>query len=220
MKKKAGKVICFDWNFTLCNDLFFGQLDPSSKEHMRLQEAMFKSDDSANMLGDWMRGKMDYKQVLARVSSRAGMRQDLVEEMFVDGCRRMRFALPEMPEMVARLRSKYEVWVATDNMDSFSMFTVPALKLGEIFDGVLNSADLGALKADFSVDGESMFFGKFLSKKGLTPTDLTLVDDSQPKGLDTYGINYVKIEPRIGLLDALDGLLVASKVNVSRHNKH
>ncbi len=207
MMEKRRKIICFDWNFTLCNDLFFGQIDPGSEQFLRLEKALFKSEDSAKIMADWMRGRIDYKEVLKGVAQRAEIDPRQVEEMFIVGCKRMRFALPDMPEIVSRLRETNQVYVATDNMDSFTLFTAPSLRLYEIFDGVLNSADKGVLKGDFSADGKSLFFGEFLKERGCAPADLTLIDDAQPnEPMASYRINYVKIEPKTGLRAALSSL--------------
>jgi FMN phosphatase YigB (HAD superfamily) len=72
-----------------------------------------------------------------------------------------------------------KVVLATDNMDAFCRWTVPAMHLGGIFDAILDSASLGVLKDDL-VGGRSPFFGPWLSDQRIAPSEAVLVDDSPP----------------------------------------
>jgi beta-phosphoglucomutase-like phosphatase (HAD superfamily) len=93
----------------------------------------------------------------------------------------MTFADPETPRLVAQLRRRgVRVVIATDNMDSFSRFTVPALGLSEMFDDILNSFELKALKADCDAGGRSLFFQPYLRAQELAPAQCVLIDDAQP----------------------------------------
>jgi hypothetical protein len=40
------------------------QIGPGSEQFLRLEKALFKSEDSAKIMADWMRGRIDYKEVL------------------------------------------------------------------------------------------------------------------------------------------------------------
>ncbi|MFA6132015.1 MAG: HAD family hydrolase [Patescibacteria group bacterium] len=77
-------------------------------------------------------------------------------------------------EAIYKLRSSAYVVLVTGNMDCFTRFTVPALKLDEVFDKIVVSSDLGYLKTE--KDGES--FLAALREFGVPIHDSFLIDDS------------------------------------------
>jgi hypothetical protein len=78
-------------------------------------------------------------------------------------------------------------------MDAFARWTVPALHLGAIFDAILDSASLGALKGDVA-DGQSLLFGPWLSDQRIAPCEAVLVDDSPPAGVVAIGLQTRLVE--------------------------
>jgi FMN phosphatase YigB (HAD superfamily) len=90
-------------------------------------------------------------------------------------------------------RSGVLVALATDNMDTFTRWTVPALGLGTLFDAILDSASLGTLKDDLT-DGQSRFFGPWLSANGIAPAEAVLVDDSPPRSAVAVGLGVRLVE--------------------------
>ncbi len=102
-----------------------------------------------------------------------------------------------------------KVVLATDNMDSFVRWTIPALGLTNYFDDILDSFSLKALKRDFDEQGNSRFFSGYLSKNNLLPTDCVLIDDSPDidNNLTTWGITYRQIDPIVGLEQELKKIL-------------
>ncbi len=69
--------------------------------------------------------------------------------------------------------------IATDNMDTFTRFTVPALRLSEHFDGILNSFERGVLKQDIDEQNPDRipFFDEYLREYNLQCEDVVLTDD-------------------------------------------
>lgn len=94
-------------------------------------------------------------------------------------------------------------------MDSFPRWTVPALTLTEMFDDILDSFTLKAMKGDFDETGKSMFFSDYLSKNNILPGESVLIDDSEDKEdrITKIGIVYRKIEPVVGLEPELLSIL-------------
>jgi hypothetical protein len=62
-----------------------------------------------------------------------------------------------------------------------------------IFDAVLDSASIGSLKGDL-VDGQSPFFGPWLSDQRIAPAEAVLVDDSPPASAAAIGLQTRLVE--------------------------
>ena len=68
--------------------------------------------------------------------------------------------------------------IATDNVDVFEEFTVPALKLNKYFDEILCSSTLKCLKHDKK--GKKLaFFDDFLTKNNIKYEEAILLDDDE-----------------------------------------
>ena len=82
---------------------------------------------------------------------------------------------------IQNLRSKgIKVVIATDNMDTFRRFTIPAMGLEKYFDGFLISNELCAYKYQ-TIGKKIPFFDEYLMKNDLTYSDIVLLDDCQDK---------------------------------------
>lgn len=135
---------------------------------------------------------------------------ETVFKEFVKGCELMEFVDPKVPDLIKRLRKKgIKVYIASNNMDSFDRWTIPAMKLNSLFDGIINSFAIKALKHDFDNDGRSLFFGSVLKSEGVSPHETILIDDSEDKEnlLGNYGINYRRISPENTLVNELSLIL-------------
>jgi hypothetical protein len=77
---------------------------------------------------------------------------------------------------------------------------VPALQLDTIFDDILTSALCLALKGDL-VDGESPFFGPWLSEHGIKPSEVVLVDDCPVPAAEAIGMIVRLVEHLSRLAD-------------------
>ncbi len=170
------KYIFFDWHKTLSNDIFWPDDDLISFQVFRA---------NSDLAEKWMRGALSSEQVALFVSNKTGISEKVILEKLEKGCRSMSFSIPKMREYIKKLKEKkISLGIATDNMDTFSRYTVPALNLKEMFDIFLISSDLGFLKNDL-VKGRPVFFEKFLKDNSLNYSDILLIDDSQ-KVANTY----------------------------------
>lgn len=66
-------------------------------------------------------------------------------------------------------------------MDTFSRYTVPAMKLDKIFDDILSSHHIGYLKDDELLTDTILFFDDYLVENGWSYSDAILIDDSPDK---------------------------------------
>ena len=81
-----------------------------------------------------------------------------------------------------------------------------------MFDAILSSYELRALKEDKDQAGQSLFFSNYLQEHSIGPGESLLLDD----GDDTFGniirqfgIDYQHIEPGRGLVPALQTLIAS-----------
>ncbi|GCE30555.1 hypothetical protein KDA_60390 [Dictyobacter alpinus] len=210
------KCVFLDWAFTLSNSLFWNHLDDPENPHyptfQAIQATLFGKNSSFSQMTDWMRGELSSEDVIAFICQQNPTfdPQLLLQELALS-CSQMQFVSAEIPAYVHQLQTMgIKVVVATDNMDTFSRWTVPALKLQNIFDDVLNSYKLKGLKMDKTADGKSVFFGDYLQTHQIGYGESVLIDDGDEQYgqiISSFGIDYRQIEPRVGLVPELQKLL-------------
>lgn len=188
---KKYKVVFFDWNKTLSHSLFWEQL--RNPEHDRYSWydniSTFLFRDNKNLISDWMRGEIDDKEIVNRISLRFDYPSDVLLEDLIDSCRNMKLVSDEVIVLVKKLRLKgVQCVIATDNMDTFRKYTIPALELEKYFDDILVSSDSGVFKFD-AKDEKIPFFDEYLKKRNLKYEDAVLIDDC----IDMSGI-YNKLK--------------------------
>ncbi len=176
------KVIFVDWYRTLSYDDFWEHLKspdhPRHKYFKALDECLFVNNRQL-ATGPWMRGQITMGEIIDKVSHETGISPDIITQETIFSMENMSFCLPNIRELVKTIQDTgKKVVVATDNMDTFSRYTVPALKLKEIFDGVINSFDVKCLKDDPDPADKILFFEDYLSQNNFTYSDAVLLDDS------------------------------------------
>lgn len=215
-------VILLDWANTLSVSRFWESwLEPGHPLRNRAEGLVgvifgAPSDD----LHAWMRGERSAEQVVAQVAATVGVDPVLALEGLAESCRNMRLISDEILPKVASLRAQgIRVGIATDNMDTFTRWTVPALGMDRLFDPILNSAELGALKNDAPDEhGASPFFGEVLAD--LEPgTRIFLVDDSVMTApvVAAHGITFCHVTPErdvVAWLDLLANELLGAPLDV------
>lgn len=209
MSPSALQAVFIDWHLTLSKSIFWEHLATAEPaRYGRLRQSLFVTLRERHTA--WMRGAWTTEQMMACVSAETGLSYDFVFDEFVTSCQTMTFIAPEAPGLLAALRRRgVRLAIATDNMDCFTRFTVPALRLPALFDHVLNSFDLKALKEDFDASGRSLFFQDYLLARGLAPQQCLLIDDSRPTPeiAARIGFEYRLITAEQTLAHHLHGLL-------------
>lgn len=179
------KTIFFDWHKTLSTSLFWDQWkDPAHPRHE------WYAPLSQHLLGEnmptvekWMRGKMTAEDIAHLLGNRLGYSPGIILQDLKESCEAMRLVSDDILPLVQRIRkSGTKCVIATDNMDTFRRYTVPALELEKYFDGFLVSFDRGLFK--FDTVGDSIpFFDAYLEENNLNVKDVALIDDC----IDTSG---------------------------------
>jgi FMN phosphatase YigB (HAD superfamily) len=164
------KILFVDFNGTLCCDRFWRSLDKHSLD--RLERWLFVKNQF--ILQQWMRGVWSAEEVTLSIADNTGLDYDTIWRVLVADCNGMRVRL-EALHAIGELRTVYIVILVTVNMDVFSRFTVPALRLHAYFDEIVNSADVGVYKTD----GNGSIFDEIAKRHGAELRDCILLDDSE-----------------------------------------
>jgi len=139
------KIIFIDWDRTLCWSRFWESLIKNDVRFSQEIDNFFMLEKE--LVKDWMIGKTTSEEINKVISKRTGLSESVLWNTFVSGCKNM-IVDPEIIDLIKKLRKKYFLVLITGNMDCFTRFTVPSLRLKKIFDLIINSADIGYLKDD------------------------------------------------------------------------
>ncbi len=210
MKNKSIKVIFIDWYGTLSVTKFWHQLaNPEHKYHAyaaRLDTIVRL--ESKSIIQPWMRGQLSSEAAIRKIAKATNISYDFLFQEFVKSVSTMSL-VPGALSLIEKIRSSgVAVAIATDNMDSFTRWTVPTLNLKQNFDYILNSATIKALKADMAESGENIFFSRFLREHALLPANCMLLDDSLTIGpiVESMGMHFKPVAFERGLVPVLTRL--------------
>jgi FMN phosphatase YigB (HAD superfamily) len=129
-------LLFIDFDGTLCHDRFWRSL--KQNEIQKVQDHLFVHNKE--MVFDWMIGKYTSEEVNQFVADATGLQYDYLWKVFMEDCQTMKVAQSDL-EKIKGLSNFYTTILMTDNMDCFSRFISPSLKLEEYFDKVINSYD-------------------------------------------------------------------------------
>lgn len=209
------KAVFIDWNGTLSPTNFWSHLEKSEKQSDRdlfklWADTMFVNHK--DKIVPWMKGEYTSEDLLSLVSKETNTDFETILKEFVIGCERMEYSSPNIPNLIKNLRDKsVVVTVATNNMDSFTRWTVPYMKLNTLFDEILNSFYLKAMKHDLDKSGQPLFFKDFFNKYNIKPTNCIFIDDGEDKMsvISNLGIDYRRVNASNTLEDELQNILVS-----------
>ena len=162
-------ILFIDFDGTLCHDRFWRSL--SAEQYSKVQSFLFGEDQTH--VQEWMRGNRTAEEINELLAEHLGIPPQQLWEVFIRDASSMKVP-PESLTVINNLRNKYTTILITVNMDSFSRFTVPALRLNDYFDAISNSYDEGILKSDNG--GE--VFRKYIDKHQAPIATSVLIDDS------------------------------------------
>jgi len=190
------KAIFIDWDGTLSGSRFWGHwnLNPSDQiKYQQIQQVLFQNRH--DLLRDWMLGFISHVTVLEYISKTTEIAYDELLRELRHSCENMHFLDKGVLDAIQEIRKQnVKVVIATDNMDTFRHWTVPALKLHEHFDGIITSDTRGAMKANFHEDGTSMFFNHFFNLTGIKPQETILIDDGiNNKVVENLGMTFLHV---------------------------
>lgn len=210
LSKNNYKTIFFDWNKTLSNSLFWDNLrDPNHERHNWHRNIInFVFVENKNLINDWMLARVDEKYIAKIISKKFGYSEELILEDLAESCKNMLLVSDGVLELINRLRKKgVKCVIATDNMDTFTKYTKPAMNLDGFFDDFLVSFEKRILKFDV-IEGSIPFFDDYLKSNRLSYSDVALIDDCVDKSgvYKKLGFNIIQISDSKDFVDKLKKL--------------
>ena len=200
------KAILLDWDGTLSLIRFWGHWRESRPADFEvIQRRVFQ--ENKPLVHAWMRGELRSEDVCAQLEHDHGWpAKELMQELELS-CSNAKLTHNLLLEKVSEARSRnMKVLIATDNMDTFARWTVPALGLNKNqFDDIVNSSDLGVLKTDVDSNGRLPFFDQIFENHHLQPADCILIDDGrtlQPLA-KKIGLGYRLVDSQTSAYDHL-----------------
>lgn len=199
-------VVFVDWHKTLSTSIFWEHRPGCRLPPEGLAEVSRYVFGHHELVRDWMLGAATAEDVCALAGDFVGFRTDDVLADLEHSCRRMELYDPSVVDTLRSIsRRGIKVVLATDNMDTFRRWTVPALQLESVFDDVLTSDASGVLKSDL-VDGNSPFFTPWLTDHGVTPSQAILIDDHRAPAAEAIGMTVHLLDDPSQLVSMLDRL--------------
>jgi FMN phosphatase YigB (HAD superfamily) len=200
------EVVFIDWHKTLSTSRFWQPGPGCRLGAEELASAARYVFSRPGLVRQWMAGAAAADDVCAVAAAGLGLqRRDLLADL-EHSCRRMEFYDPSVVQALRLLRRRsVAVVLATDNMDTFRRWTVPALGLHGLFDSILDSATIGALKDDLT-GGRSPFFGPWLGQRGIASSAALLLDDSRMPAAEAIGLTTCLVDHPGRLATMLAGL--------------
>lgn len=189
-------ILFVDFDGTLCHSKFWRSLD--NEQSKRVQELVFKNNPTK--ANDWMTGECTAEEINRFVADELGIAYEEIWKVFVKDCQNMEVDT-EALEILQSFRGEYRVVLITDNMDSLSRFTVPALNLGHYFDDIVNSFEAGKMKRD----NEGELFANYASSHDVPLEECILIDDSESicELFQSLGGKVLRVTPEIGIIKHL-----------------
>lgn len=195
------KVIFLDWAGTMSESAFWSHWrDEAPGDWEVVQTRLFGDRE---LVDEWMRGRLTAEDVVARLEAGTAFDTCRCLRELEKSCREMQLTDESLWEVVPRIRANgIRVVIATDNMDTFRRWTVPALGLTDLVDEILDSWTLGVCKRDVNADAQSAFFQPWLQANGVAPSETILFDDLN-QHVGSFGIRWVEITGANPLVKAL-----------------
>ena len=172
------KVVFVDWHKTLCSCPFFHHLEKKDTAlYEKLDHRLFEEMPVEDFI-EWMRGNISKDEIVKRLAGN-DLSCSEIAALLKQGCETMSLDRKDYLKWIKKIRKKgKKAVIATDNVDTFDDYTVPALRLNRYFDDILSSFQLKKLKKD--AEGKKLlFFDDFLKKNGIKYEEAMLIDDDE-----------------------------------------
>lgn len=151
--------------------------------------------DNRSIINPWMKGELSVDDIVGQMSQDIGIASEVILGELRRSCEEMQYSIDNLEDIIKQIQARgIKVVIATDNMDTFSLFTAPAMNLNKKFDGILNSHDIGYLKDDDQPDDRILFFDQYLAKNGWRYTDAILLDGSSDKSGNYEKLGFDRVE--------------------------
>ena len=193
------RVLFIDWDGTLSRSRFWERWrdNPENRSsYDLLQNVLFNNDKGKILLQDWMIGVKSYSDVINYVSSITDIPYEDLKNELQFSAENMKLIDADIIKLIKKIISQgIKVVIATDNMDTFTQWTVPAMRLRLLFDEILVSDNIGAMKTQVSPEGLSLFFDDYLRRHDIKTNQSVLIDDNlNTQAVEQWGINFLHVD--------------------------
>ena len=141
------KIIFVDWDGTLSSSKFWHNLRNTNDNFAKKVDNFFSFEKQ--IVNSWMSGLLTSEYINKLISGISGISEHVLWMELILSCENMEIRSNTV-DLIQKVRLDNFVILVTGNMDCFTRFTVPALKLKDKFDLIVNSADVGYLKTDYN----------------------------------------------------------------------
>jgi FMN phosphatase YigB (HAD superfamily) len=212
-------TVFIDWDGTLSNSRFWQhwQSHPHYQLHYQtIQQKIFQNHPG--IISKWLYGLLTAEEFVEIVAKETTLKSDILLKALIQSSQTMQLIDHRIPAAIQRLRQTgTKVVIATDNMDTFNRWTMPALKLHSLVDEFLNSHMLHVLKRDLEPDGTSKFFSAYLKQHAATAQTCLLIDDSPANQIVAKsGLNFIQITSQKTLFKTLSELVAIPRETPNR----
>lgn len=154
---QAIKTIFLDWNGTICNNVFWEQLNNSTTKEIfdKITKCLFIKHN--HLINSWMKNILSMNDIIDIVSRETNIDKYFLKEQLIISSLGMNYVDLNIPNIIKLIQIKgIKVVLASDNMDVFK-YTITNLKMDLLFDDLLLSNEIGFLKSELN-DSKSLFF--------------------------------------------------------------
>jgi FMN phosphatase YigB (HAD superfamily) len=193
--------IFFDWHGVLSKSIYFSHIPEFQvieKQWLTAHKALLKK---------WGEGKCDVDEFINELSDSTHLSKAYLTQTLKESCEAQIFVSDKIPSLIRSLRKEGIVCViATDNYDVFDKWIVPSLGLDSLFDDILNSYNLKALKPELGTNNFSPFFSKYLKDHNVNRS-LWLDDNDMSYQAKILGIDFKLVKPEDDLVSLVVDLI-------------
>lgn len=195
MKEPKHKVVFIDWYGTLSISRFWEHWEAERPEDAALIKHHFFDSDK-DSIWSWMRGELTAEDIARLLEQRTGIAEYELLKSLQESSQQQTLMDENVLDLIDSVRNTgARVAVATDNMDTFPRWTVPALRLDEHFDDILDSHSLKILKLDKDENDRPAFFNDYLLKHDITPEETVIFDDNAHR-LQPFELDCIQVSPQ------------------------
>ncbi|MEK7175292.1 MAG: hypothetical protein AAB693_00600 [Patescibacteria group bacterium] len=211
---KKKNVLFIDFNGVISYNPFWITIKNSEHKFNKyfndIEELIFKKNK--DLVLNWMLGKLTTEEIHKRLGVELNIPDNEIaelQEIFIDECKNIDLS-EKILNKLSELKQFYHLVLVTDNMDTFSRFTVPNNKqLTEIFDEIHDSYIRGKFKK--TDDGE--LFKRVCANYNVPVEYGTLIDDSKNNCacFSKLGGRIYTPKSEEGVLNALNIIYIEAK---------
>jgi FMN phosphatase YigB (HAD superfamily) len=181
------KVLLLDFNGVISYKNFWWQWENESHQYFSKRKEItdFLFVDNIEIVKSWMRGNNTAEEICQFVSENTNFPQDELLEGLIESATNIDIS-SNILEAINNKRETYKLALVTDNMDTFTRFTLPSNpSINSAFDTIYSSNETGLLKQDNG--GE--IFKRIAEDFSVETKNLALFDDSRKNTdhLDSMG---------------------------------